>query len=154
MKIEIMSRKETEKRAKRPFNDNTALISCTDTDLGVTELENEPALLLRLQFDDVSSEDFMDFDNKLPPPEEMKSLAHYHHMITEEQAEQTAEFYLKNRDKIELLICQCEHGESRSAAIAAAISQYENNDGIKYFIEDRYLPNKSVYRAIYKALSE
>ena len=56
------------------------------------------------------------------------------------------------KDKAELLICQCEHGESRSTAIAAAITQYERGQGIEYFIEDRYFPNKTVYKAVYSAL--
>ena len=73
-------------------------------------------------------------------------------MITENQAKQLAEFYYSIKDKVELLICQCEHGESRSTAIAAAITQYERGQGIEYFIEDRYFPNKTVYRAVYSAL--
>lgn len=154
MKIEIMNRKQIEERTKLPFDNATALISCTDVDLEEVKLVHEPTMILRLQFDDVGTEDFMDFDNKLPEPEEVQRLATYHHMITDDQANKVASFYFENKEKIELLICQCEHGESRSTAIAAAIAQYENKDGIKYFIQDEYLPNKSVYRLIYNALNK
>ena len=57
-------------------------------------------------------------------------------------------------DKAELLICQCEHGQSRSAATASAITEYYNSDGIKIFASDEYFPNKIVYRKIYEALSK
>jgi hypothetical protein len=49
-------------------------------------------------------------------------------------------------------ICQCEHGESRSAACAAAILQFFEKDGIRIFADFRYSPNQMIYRKIYEAL--
>ena len=56
------------------------------------------------------------------------------------------------KDKAEFIICQCEHGQSRSAAVAAAITEYLYNDGIKIFSSDDYFPNKVVYRKVYEYL--
>ncbi len=152
MRIEIASRKSIESRAQQPFMAGTALISCFDDELEPVNLENLPGYMLQLQFNDVGIEDFMDFDNSIPEGEEFSRLTQSYHMITEGQAKQLAEFYHSINDKAELLICQCEHGESRSTAIAAAITQHERGQGIEYFIEDRYFPNKTVYKAVYSAL--
>lgn len=53
-----------------------------------------------------------------------------------------------------VLICQCEYGQSRSAACAAAILQYYEKRGIDIFADYRYYPNQLVYHKIYDALTE
>ncbi len=153
MNITIANRKKIEKLAENPFSSATALISCTDIENDPVKLQNMPDYVLRLQFDDVGIEDFADFENNLPSEEEVSRLSRYYHIITDEQAIQVANFYNEIKDKVELLICQCEHGESRSVAIAAAIKQYECGEGIGYFVDERYFPNKTVYKKVYKALS-
>lgn len=50
------------------------------------------------------------------------------------------------------IICQCEHGQSRSAAVAAAVKQFVSGDGIEIFADDRYYPNKMIYRKLLKEL--
>ncbi len=153
MRLEIANRESIERRAEEPFEAGTALISCTDMELEPVKLENLPEYILRLQFNDVGTEDFLDFDNSTPSEGELASLAQYHHMITKSQAKELAEFYHSISDKARLIICQCEHGESRSAAIAAAITQYDKGQGIEYFIDERYFPNKTVYKEVYSALN-
>ena len=49
-------------------------------------------------------------------------------------------------------ICQCEHGESRSAAAAAAITEFYNHNGIEIFASYQYCPNQLIYNKIYDAL--
>ena len=51
-------------------------------------------------------------------------------------------------------ICQCEAGYSRSAACAAAISEYYTNDGIKYFADYKYYPNQLFFNIIYNLLKK
>lgn len=50
------------------------------------------------------------------------------------------------KDKINLIICQCEAGISRSAGVAGALSKVLNKDDSKIF-ED-YCPNMLVYRTV------
>lgn len=73
-------------------------------------------------------------------------------MVSNEQADLIATFYLNNADKITTLICQCEHGQSRSAAVAAAILEVRSRKGIQIFADDRYFPNKVVFRKVLSAL--
>lgn len=74
--------------------------------------------------------------------------------INERIAADFAKYYFSIRSSVETVICQCEHGESRSGALAAAISEYEDGNGLKYFVADEYCPNKLVFRAFYKALGD
>ena len=50
------------------------------------------------------------------------------------------------------IICQCEYGQSRSAACAAAIRQYFHKDGIEIFADYRYYPNQMIYHKVSEAL--
>ena len=50
------------------------------------------------------------------------------------------------------IICQCEYGQSRSAACAAAILEYFHQRGITIFADYRYYPNQLVFNKLYDAL--
>ena len=50
------------------------------------------------------------------------------------------------------IICQCEYGQSRSAACAAAIREYYDGDGIKVFADYKYYPNQMVFNKLLNAL--
>ena len=52
------------------------------------------------------------------------------------------------------IICQCEHGQGRSAACAAAIKEHFFHDGIEIFTDYRYSPNLMVYHKIFDALEK
>ena len=58
-----------------------------------------------------------------------------------------------DKEEIEDIICQCVHGESRSAACAAAITEYYNHDGIEIFADYKYSPNQYFYNKIYEAIN-
>lgn len=154
MNIEIENRRSIEKRAQTPFPPNAALISICDFDEEFARLKNKPAYLLQLKFDDVGADIFEDVLGRKPTKTEAVAIAQKYHMITSKQARQIADFYFNIKDEASLLICQCEHGESRSTAVAAAIAEFENKSGIKYFIDERYYPQKLIFRRIYKALTE
>ena len=51
------------------------------------------------------------------------------------------------------ILCQCEYGQSRSAACAAAILEYFNGTVISVFADYRYYPNQVVYHKIMDALT-
>ncbi len=51
-------------------------------------------------------------------------------------------------------ICQCEYGQSRSAACAAAILEFYEKNGISIFADYRYYPNQLVFNKVKKALEK
>ncbi|NLB62365.1 MAG: hypothetical protein GX802_08150 [Clostridiales bacterium] len=51
------------------------------------------------------------------------------------------------------MICQCEYGQSRSAACAAAILEHFNNNGISVFADYRYYPNQLIFNKMLEALN-
>lgn len=154
MKIKIMSRRKIEDFCLNPMQEQTALISITDFDNTFANLKHKPQLLLQLMFDDVPVGDgFIEEEGRKLSPNEIVELEKRYHSITDKQVEEIVEFYNFVKDSVDLLICQCEHGQSRSAAIAAAIMEYESRKGIEVFSNDWYYPNKSVYRKIIKKLN-
>ena len=152
MKIGILNRPDIEELALRPFKEKTALISITDYDEEFAELENEPDFLFQVKFDDVDNDIFLDMQGNLLPEKQHEGIAKQYHIITDEQAISIANFIKEIANKAEVLICQCEHGQSRSAAVAAAVTEYLNHDGIKVFSSDDYFPNKVVFRKVYENL--
>lgn len=50
------------------------------------------------------------------------------------------------------IICQCEYGQSRSAAAAAAILEHLERRGIDIFADYRYYPNQLVFNKLKAAL--
>ena len=50
------------------------------------------------------------------------------------------------------IICQCDYGQSRSAACAAAILQHFCGRGIDIFADYRYYPNQLVYHKVMEGL--
>ncbi len=56
--------------------------------------------------------------------------------------------YRENRN----IICFCEYGQSISAGCAAAIAEYFENDGIRFFSDYRFSPNQLVFHKIFNAL--
>ena len=137
IEIEIESRESIELRAKEPFILPCRLISIADANDDFAALENEPIPILQLKFDDADESD---------------ELCEKRNMMTDEQAKEIAEF-IKSAGKRDTLICQCEYGQSRSAAIAAAARQYFYGDGIDIFTDERYYPNRFVYRKVLDALT-
>ena len=148
-----MNRKDIKKLSLKPFEKATALISITDFDYAFANLKYKPQYLLQLAFDDVPVGDgFFEEEGRMLSDEEIANLEKKYHSITDEQVEQITCFYNSVKDSAEVLICQCEHGQSRSAAIAAAIKEFESGSGIDIFSNDWYCPNKSVFRKIFKKI--
>ena len=141
-KILIKDRAEIE---QMQFEPKTALISITDANYSFAKLISEPDYVLRLAFDDVDDDIFIGAVNK-------QDTAEKYHMFSDQQARMIAEFYAKISHKAEIIICQCEHGQSRSAAVAAAILEHINRSGIKVFAHNKYYPNKVVFNKVLQSL--
>ena len=151
MKIKIMSRRKIEDFCLNPMQEQTALISITDFDNTFANLKHKPQFLLQLMFDDVPVGDgFVEEEGRKLTQKEITELEIKYHSITDKQVAEIVEFYNSVKDSVDLLICQCEHGQSRSAAIAAAIMEYESRKGIDVFVNDWYYPNKSLFRKVLK----
>ena len=68
------------------------------------------------------------------------------------QADELAKFIHEAKANGRDIICQCDYGQSRSAACAAAILQHFEGRGIDIFADYRYYPNQLVYHKIFDAL--
>lgn len=151
MKVKIMDRQALTELAKEPFPKDVAVISITDSDAGDVSLQNLPGQLLRLKFDDVSDEIFQELLGRKPNVREMHQIAGKFRMLSNDQTRQLADFILSREGK-GTLICQCEYGQSRSAAVAAAVMEYYDHKGICVFADPRYYPNKYVFRKLLQSL--
>jgi len=152
IKISACGRKAMEKLSRLPFADNVAVISITDCGYPPVTFENEPRHLLRLSFNDKGLDDFWDEENAFEQTEKEEYEAR-NNVISQKQAADIAEFYFKTVDNgADTVICQCEQGMSRSAAVMAAILEYEYQRGIEVFSDKRSYPNKTVFKRVLKAL--
>lgn len=70
------------------------------------------------------------------------------------EADELAEFIENALSDGYDLICQCDFGQSRSAACAAAILQHYSGCGIDIFADYRYYPNQLVYHKVFDALKK
>lgn len=69
------------------------------------------------------------------------------------EAEELAEFIISaGNDNLDI-ICQCEYGQSRSSACAAAILEYFYHNGITVFADYRYYPNQLIFNKVLNALN-
>ena len=153
MNLIIMNRRGIIERAKRPFTDTTAIVSITDVGYPFAKLEHQPQYRLEVAFNDVDGDVFLDELGPNPTDEERLSLEKKYQMLSDDQAAEIEAFYHECvQANVGTLIVQCEYGQSRSAAVVAAIREFESSDGIRIFADDRYDPNKIVFRKVLRAL--
>ena len=67
-------------------------------------------------------------------------------------AQEILKFVDEYKDKVDLIICQCEAGISRSAGIAGALSRILEEDDLIFF--KTHIPNRLVYSTILKEYYE
>ncbi len=158
MKLQIYSFGHLQQRSKCPFLPGTTLISIGDPELDPPVLHFAPEHYLRLSFDDITLEHLQQV-LELPPMEEdaleQLLIREYHTFpFTRELARTAAEFLRNHLAHTQVLICQCQFGQSRSAAVAAAVAQYLSGNGQKIFDDPRYSPNPLVYTRLLEALRQ
>jgi len=121
------------------------VISITDPERPEATLQPSPFLraTLRLSFHDKGKR------VKLPELEAIPSADEAEVIMTEQDAEKIIAFVRENLDHVKLIVCQCEAGMSRSAAIAAAISRMLQGEDEFFF--EHYWPNRWVYQKILEA---
>ena len=69
------------------------------------------------------------------------------------QADALADFIRQAHDDGLDILCQCDYGQSRSAACCAAILEHYERRGIEIFADYRYYPNQVVFNRVREALA-
>jgi hypothetical protein len=144
MKIGIYSRRSIKKRIAEKSLDGYAVVSFYDpSERGVAQIERvdytgacERVMYIALYDLDREALGEVGLDEKSYFPE----------------ADALAEFIYRAKEDGLNIICQCEYGQSRSAACAAAILEHFSRRGIDIFADYRYYPNQLVYHKIMDAL--
>ena len=75
-----------------------------------------------------------------------------HNAFTKDTAVQIAEFIKKLPNNLDTLFVCCDSGESRSTAMAAAITRFHQEDEMKIWRNPHYHPNALVYSLLCEAL--
>ncbi len=147
MKVEIYSRAAIEKRLQEGPLKNTAVISFYDPPPSRTPADYSP-LNYDGKCDLVFPVGVHDIDIEVLPEYDLAFETYF------SEAKNLASF-IKNAcaDNMDI-ICQCEYGQSRSAACAAAIREYYYSDGISIFADYRYYPNQLIFNKLLEALHE
>lgn len=145
MNVSIYSRKAIEKLIRKGFPSDVAVISFYDPmseykskdykPVDYSEVCNRVFYICVYDIDiEILGEYNLTYDTYLP---EVNSLAEF--------------IKCAKNDNVDI-ICQCEYGQSRSSACAAAILEYFYHTGIKVFADYRYYPNQLIFNKIFNAL--
>jgi len=94
--------------------------------------------IIRLQFWDATGREFghmfgMDYEEG--------------ELFNEAMARRILRFIRRHKDSVNLIVCHCEAGVSRSAATAAALTKCFNQSDMEFY-KGRFHPNQLVYRTI------
>ena len=146
MEVSIYSRKAIKELIEKGFPQNTAVISFY-TPKNKRDYEEN-----RVDYDGICDKVFYvgipDIDI------EILSDYGYTYETYLAKADELAKFIYEARaDDLDIL-CQCDYGQSRSAACAAAILQHFERRGINIFADYRYYPNQLVYHKVFDALEK
>lgn len=147
MNIKIYSREEMEKLLSKGIPDNTAIISFynpksqrVSKDYPPIDYSGKCNHVFQICLYDIDIEILKDYgltyDTYLP------------------EADDLAKFIYEAKQNGFDIICQCEYGQSRSAACAAAIAEHFYKTGIWIFADYRYYPNPLVFHKIFDALEK
>lgn len=146
MKVDIYSRDAIKELMTRGFPENVAVISfCSPR-------KTRRAEEVRVYFGRSCDMVF----NIMIPDIDIEILEDYGYTFDSylAEADALAKFIYEARSAGRDIICQCDFGQSRSAACAAAILQHFEGRGIDIFADYRYYPNQLVYNKIFSALEK
>jgi len=147
MNVSVYSRKAIEELLKSDFPKNVAIISFCDPEIAHIDRDYRP-VDYSSQTDRVFLVRIRDIDIDIL---EKYNLTYetYFSEVTD-----LAKFiYSAKEDGLDI-ICQCEYGQSRSAACASAILEHFYHNGISIFRDYRYYPNQLVFNKLYEALED
>lgn len=143
MTIKIFSRQQAVKQSYTDFDGSKIVISISDP-------FNEKAKFNRtnLSIKDVLYLSFYDISEKT------KSIFGGYESMSPIDAVLIRDFILKWQDMVDVVWVQCEMGVSRSAGIAAAISEYFELDSDDILNNSNYYPNMLCYNLTKAAFSK
>ena len=143
MKFIIASRKEVEYYAHTFAELPHIIISITGSEESKLPINKSKGTkdILYLFFHDVDSA------GQLSKNPAERVLDEYN-VFNDKQAQEVIEFVEQYKDQVEIVICQCDAGISRSAGTAAALSKIYNGDDSVIFNNSAYMPNMRVYSAL------
>ena len=146
MEVSIYSRKAVKDLIEKGFPQNTAVISFY-TPKNKRDYEEN-----RVNYDGVCNKVFY----VGIPDIDIEILSDYGYTYDTylAEADELAKFIYEARADGLDIICQCDYGQSRSAACAAAILQHFEGRGINIFADYRYYPNQLVYHKVFDALEK
>jgi predicted protein tyrosine phosphatase len=132
----IMNRDKARVAALHSEAPATAIISIIDPDRESNDFRPQPWLkeVLELKFKDVEA-----------------GIAQ---CITKRQARKIADFAKRHYGQVERFIVHCEYGISRSAGVAAALSEYFEGHDNGIFTNRAYSPNMTCYDYVLAALQK
>lgn len=145
MNVDIYSRKAVEELLEKGFPENTAVISFYDPPNKRTGEVTKP-VDYQGKAERVFYIPIYDIDIEVLPEFDLTYDTYF------PEADSLAEFIERAVDDSLNIICQCEYGQSRSAACAAAILEYYFYSGIDVFSDYRYYPNQLIYNKVLNAL--
>lgn len=137
MKVEIFSRAAMEKFIQTAYPKNTAVI-CFYYKIKPDFYPTACNLIYYVNIPDIDKE--------------LLEKYGYTYDTYIEDSDRLAEFIYNAKRHGFDIICQCDYGQSRSAACAAAILQHFKHCGIEIFADYRYYPNQLVYHRVIEAL--
>lgn len=146
MKVSIYSRKEAKRLIREGFPENTAVICFYTPKKTVWEEDR------RLNYAEHCARVFY-----VPVPDIDREVLKdwgYTEKSFFPQAEELAHFICRAVEDGLEIFCQCDYGQSRSAACAAAILQHFEGRGIDIFADYRYYPNQLIYHKVFDALKK
>lgn len=146
MGVSIYSRKAIKELIEKGFPQNTAVISFYTSKNKRDYEEN------RVDYDGICDKVFYvgisDIDIEI-----LDDYGYTYETYLAEADELAKFIYEARADGLDIL-CQCDYGQSRSAACAAAILQHFEGRGINIFADYRYYPNQLVYHKVFDALEK
>lgn len=145
MDVKIYSRKAVEKLLLNGFPNNVAIISFYDPRTKRTDQEYKPVDYSGIT-DRVFQVAIHDIDREILGDYNLTYETYF-----PEVGELAKFIHAAKNDGLDI-ICQCEYGQSRSAACAAAILEHFYKTGISVFADYRYYPNQMVFHKVFDAL--
>ena len=135
MNVKIFNRTKAVKESYRELEKSKVIISISDPDKSRANLNREndsikaKLFLFFYDIDKTTQDIFKGYDP-----------------MAESDAEKICEFVNSWQDKVDEIWVNCEAGISRSAGVAAAITEHLGMDSSVIFDNTRYLPNMYCYR--------
>ena len=137
MEVKVLSKRGLKEFINEGFYDKLSVISFYEADEKPIKLPDDVKALF-VKSDDLDRDELkymnIGYSQYLPESDKIAGFI--------------LEAYKEDRE----IICQCNYGQSISAGCAAAVVEYFDNDGIRFFSDYRFCPNQLVFHKIYNAL--